>query len=133
MSSKKPVMSHDPLAVPDGDSSEPSSDEPASPAEPVAVDGGVLVLASSLTIADVGELQPQMATYLDRVDALQLDGAGVETIDGAGLQLLAAFVKELGSRSLAYRWNGASGTLLNAARQVGLSDLLRLEDRDCAA
>ena len=55
-----------------------------------------------------------------------LDGAGVERVDTAALQLLAAFHREAGVRGHEIRWAGASDALREAAGLLGLAGLLNL-------
>lgn len=140
MSSKQPVMSHDPLAdlqdeapgevvqVPEGASAAAKADEQQAP----AVDGP-LVLESSLTIADVGDYQASLMAYLEIGDKVVIDGSGVDTVDGAGLQLLTAFVKEAIEKHNGVSWSGASDSLLRSARQFGVHAALQLEQQDEAA
>lgn len=88
----------------------------------------VLCLESNMTIAEVGDLKLQMQPFLQSAGPVQIDGEQVEAIDGAGLQLLAALVKELIGKSVEVRWTGASESLRNAASLMGLAELLRFQD-----
>ena len=98
MGSKKPVMSHDPLealgdvdsapAAPDTenaggitDDASPSTVDAAGEASTVTA-GGPLVLPSSLTIADVGEIYPVLTERLTQGGDIGVDGSAVEAIDG---------------------------------------------------
>lgn len=158
MSSKPPVMSHDPLAdvaeespetvaagsgdaaseadgaeviaTPELGEVEASKDAPTSAA---GSDDSVLVLEESLTIADVGDLKIRFEPMLSRETALEIDGREVDSVDGAGLQLLATLVKELVGKSVEVRWLGASESLSRAAQQVGLEELLKLPSSEKAA
>lgn len=142
MSNKQPVMSHDPLA--DLDESvtgevvqvpEEAVEANAAAAEASAQGGdkGRLVLESSLTIADVGEYHGVMSSYLEGGEPLTIDGSRVDAVDGAGLQLLSAFVKELIQKGTGVTWDGASETLLRAAQHMGVSSTLQLDQMDEAA
>lgn len=84
-----------------------------------------LVLTSP-TIRTVTEFQAELAERLDDSGAVQIDGAAVERIDTAGLQLLAAFVRELGGESRAVEWVGCSVGLRRAATALGLETALGL-------
>jgi anti-anti-sigma regulatory factor len=139
MSTKKPVMSHDPLADLDGDSGNDAmarhGTAPAAVAgpEPGADDatvtgneGNVLLLPSALTIAEVGELYPTMSERLQQGGELTIDCSEVEAIDGAGLQLLAALNKSAIEHQLPIKWQGATATLQRAIAEMGLSDLLEV-------
>lgn len=125
MSSKKPLMSHDPLAeIEDGDSaSSASSDCP----QPEAGAAGPVALPPTLTIAEAGELHAVLQSVLQRATPVTLDGSSVESVDGAGLQLLAGFVKSADEVSLPVSWCGASDRLRQAAAVVGLGGVLRFD------
>ena len=139
MSKDKQVMSHDPLA---GLDEEPAGEVVQVPAEALTavepevaepVVGGVLKLEESITIADVGEYQAKLAAYLVSGDSVEIDGSQVASVDGAGLQLLAAFVKDLISKSAGVTWLGASDALQRAARQFGVYSALQLDQIQNAA
>ncbi|HOP15955.1 MAG TPA: STAS domain-containing protein [Gammaproteobacteria bacterium] len=145
MSKKQPVMSHDPLAGLSGDSQAsatdgPSPDEGVEPSTTQArgvscVAGGeaLLVLPASLTIAEVGEMHTVLMNHLGNAAAVKFDGSSVEIIDGAGLQLLTAFVKTATEKALMVTWHGASETLGQAARRIGVDSILKLPDQQLAA
>ena len=75
-------------------------------------------------------VQQKMLELLKTESALILDGAEVEQIDGAGIQLLAVFMKEAGERNIAIRWSGVSDRLRLAADQLGLGGFLGLSLAD---
>ena len=141
MSKNKTVMSHDPLADLDAEVSGEVVQVPEEALEQIAdktdveesESNGTLVLEASLTISDVGEYHPVLLKHLVTDSALVIDGSQVEIIDGAGLQLLAAFVKDLIGKSSAVSWSGASDKLLKSAHDMGISTALQLEDFDQAA
>ena len=62
--------------------------------------------------------------------AKQIDGRDVDIVDGAGLQLLAAFVKDLIGKTVEVSWVGASDNLVRAARQFGVYNALGLDRMD---
>jgi len=64
------------------------------------------------------------------VGAKQIDGRDVDIVDGAGLQLLAAFVKDLIGKTVEVSWVGASDNLVRAARQFGVYNALGLDRMD---
>jgi len=144
MSRKPPVMSHDPLADLEGSASPVDGQEPEVAQEPgeapvqpdvATVDGGgdePLCLPSSLTVADVGEWHAQVVAQLQSAGALTIDGTDVEMIDGAGLQLLAALFKEASTGRCTIAWKDASEVLVNGAGQLGLSAVLKLDQRTAA-
>lgn len=89
-------------------------------------DGGetILSLGDSLTIVGVAELHQKMATALESGKSLLLQGGEIKQIDGAGLQLLAAFIKEAMEIGVGIRWEGLSDTLQQNARRLGLNEIL---------
>jgi anti-anti-sigma regulatory factor len=131
--SNKPVMSHDPRA---GEGDEIVGDMPALPEGAVAAASAdandiqianVLVLPDSLGIADVGDFHAQLASRLVETGAVSIDGSAVENIDGAGVQLLAAFIKDMVSKSSVITWIGASEALRRAATRLGVCGALQLD------
>ncbi len=55
-----------------------------------------------------------------------VDGAGVEAVDSAGLQLLLAFLRSVEEGGHDIAWQDASGALVGAARTLGMVNMLRL-------
>ena len=130
MSKQKPVMSHDPLAGVDEAEAAPQETvaEPESAAE-----AGPFVLDSNLTIAEVGEVHPLMLAQLQGGEPVVMDASHIEAIDGAGIQLLAAFVKGLGEKSQGFSWGGVSEKLLQSAQQMGVEEALQLQGVQASA
>jgi anti-anti-sigma regulatory factor len=91
-----------------------------------AADPERVALGALCTLREALPLKAQLEDGLALARDIELDGAGVERIDCAGLQLLVAFVRELDARRLAVRWSGTSPVLQRAARQVGLEAALAL-------
>jgi len=126
-------MSHDPLdditdETPGDVSVVPDAVTETRPAE-VAGDSvdDRLVLPENLTIGEVGDYHEMLLHYLDRESAVRIDGQALQVIDGAGMQLLLAFVKDAVARSLDVHWIGASSRLLGSARQLGVSKAMQLD------
>lgn len=139
MSNNKPVMSHDPLADLEGEAAgevtqvpeqAPTGSESASASD---CEDGVLMLESSITIADVGEYHAELSRCLEAEKAITIDGSNVDAIDGAGLQLLAAFVKELIEKGMGVNWRGASEKLILSAQHMGVSSALQIDQMDKVA
>ncbi len=86
-----------------------------------------LVLPESLTIGEVGDYHEVLLRHLDRESAVCIDGQALQVVDGAGMQLLLAFVKDALARSMVVNWIGASPRLLGSARQLGLSQAMQLD------
>lgn len=135
MSNKQTVMSHDPLAEVSGhDAGEAPEQVPdvleksASASEDTGPPGGDLVLESSLTIADVGDYHAVLGASLEGGGPIRIDAGGLDAIDGAGLQLLAAFVKSADAKALGVTWVAVSESLSAAARRLGVTESLRLAE-----
>ena len=147
MSKSKTVMSHDPLAElgeptesenpvnATGEAEEaaiagaPGDDQAGTaPTDEEAAADGVLELDVSLSIGDVADLQGRIQMLIDRGLPVEIDGTSLEILDGAGLQLLAAFFKDADAKGLALSWRGGSEPLQRAAATLGLVDVLKLRD-----
>ena len=139
MSKKKPVMSHDPLAgLAEGANESPAAEandsaQTATADETTAAEStdgmqvpAVVVLPSSLTIAEIGELYPVLSERLQQGGDLSIDCSDVDVVDGAGLQLLAALNKSAVERQVTIHWHGATDVLLRAIAELGLGDLLEV-------
>jgi ABC-type transporter Mla MlaB component len=88
-------------------------------------DSPALRLAST-TIRTVTALQAELAERLDESGNVQIDGGGVERIDTATLQLLAAFVRDLHADARSVEWVQCSVVLRRAANCLGLESALSL-------
>ena len=88
-------------------------------------DSPALRLAST-TIRSVTALQADLAERLDESGTVQIDGGGVERIDTATLQLLAAFVRDLHADARSVEWIKCSAALRRAANSLGLESALSL-------
>jgi anti-anti-sigma regulatory factor len=80
----------------------------------------------SATIRDVTAFQAELAERLDEGGPVQIDGSGVERVDTATLQLLAAFVRDLRAEARAVEWIECSPALRRAAGSLGLESALSL-------
>jgi anti-anti-sigma regulatory factor len=80
----------------------------------------------STTIRTVTAFQAELAERLDESGPVQIDGSGVERIDTATLQLLAAFVRDLRAEARAVEWVQCSAALRRAASSLGLESALSL-------
>jgi anti-anti-sigma regulatory factor len=86
----------------------------------------VLRLPATLGIAQLAELREQFAAALDSGRPLAIDGAAVEQLDGAALQLLLAFQRAAASAGRAPDWRKPSPRLSDAAALLGLDGALGL-------
>lgn len=85
-----------------------------------------LTLAAECTVADADALQSALAQRLEQPAAVIVDVSGLQRIDTAGLQLLAAFVRDRRTAGRAVEWRGRAAALDTAAGLLGLSDMLEL-------
>jgi ABC-type transporter Mla MlaB component len=80
----------------------------------------------STSLRDVTAFQAVLAERLDDSGTVQIDASGVERIDTATLQLLAAFVRDLRGDARLVEWTGCSAALRRAAHALGLTSALEL-------
>ncbi len=94
------------------------------------------VLSKELTIYTIGELRPAWLQWLDagapdgatasrNEDAFCVDGAGVEEVDAAGIQLLLSLDRALSQQQGRHvRLLRASAPLVRACTALGVQQLL---------
>jgi ABC-type transporter Mla MlaB component len=87
--------------------------------------GRLLRLPAQCTLADADGLKLTLARLLQNVKPVTLDARAVQRIDTASMQLLAAFALERAARELGVAVGAASAEFLQAARLLGLEQLLR--------
>lgn len=87
-----------------------------------------LLLPSELSIYTAAELHPQWLAWADRStgepQAARADGAGVDQVDGAGVQLLVALQRCLAARGCTLQLQAPSGPLRDACAALGLAGWL---------
>lgn len=88
--------------------------------------GNSPVRLGSMTIRNVTTFQSELAQRLDESGPVRIDGGGVERIDTATLQLLAAFVRDMRTDGRAVEWVECSAALRSAASSLGLESALSL-------
>jgi ABC-type transporter Mla MlaB component len=93
--------------------------EPASPAS-------VITLASHCTVKDAAALKDSLRRLVGAGGAVTLDVRTLERIDTATMQLLCAFVRARVERNEKVEWLGDSPALAEAARLLGVVNLLAL-------
>jgi anti-anti-sigma regulatory factor len=98
------------------------------PDDPAAPDNGParVVLGPSLTLQGVAGLKQRLARAFSAGGTVYLDGAGVTSVDTAGIQLLVAFCLEARTRGAAVIWQGASEAVKRSAARLGLGAALGL-------
>jgi phospholipid transport system transporter-binding protein len=83
-----------------------------------------LTLAAQCTVAQADALQAQLVRRLEEPQPVIVDVSALERIDTAGLQLLAAFVRDRRTAGRAVEWRGHAAALDCAASLLGLTDML---------
>jgi len=96
------------------------SDEAASGDAPEVVSGDV-ILEGSLGIAEAEAMHQHLATILDAGVDISIDSEDLSRVDAAGAQLLYAFVKESGNRSVHIQWKSVSDALKEVTDTLGLT------------
>ena len=89
--------------------------------------GAVITWRGECCIDSMPERKVELARALASEGTLRLDASELTRVDTAGLQLLAAWILELGQRGRVAHWAGASEALRESARIAGLSAVLGLE------
>ena len=77
-------------------------------------------------VSEAAELKSRLGKLIRVRRPVGLDIGGVERIDTAAMQIIAAFVRDRATRGLAVEWHGSSAALSSAARLLGLAPLLKL-------
>jgi len=95
-------------------------------AESAASSQPTIVLASNCNVKDAGELKQSLCHYLDDGAPVALDVGKVERVDTSTIQLLCAFVRDRTARDRKVEWVGDSLVIRDAARLLGVEDLLCL-------
>ncbi len=90
---------------------------------------GVFVLSADCTVAESTALKSGLLEVLREPTPVTLDIASVQRIDTAGIQLIAAFVRERDSLGLQVEWRGAAPAFTSAARLLGVASALRLPEQ----
>ncbi len=90
-----------------------------------AAGASALALPSECTLAHAETLKLSLAVLLKTVKPVTVDVRGVRRIDTASMQLLAAFARDRRLSELPVRMSGESAVFDEAARLLGLRELLR--------
>jgi len=83
-------------------------------------------LAGKVDIASAEQLKVELSDSLNQGGPVILAARDVERADGAGLQLLTAFVRKIENLDRELIWEEPSEQLIIAANIVGLKEALRL-------
>jgi phospholipid transport system transporter-binding protein len=93
------------------------------PSKPVDV-----TLESGCTLRDCADMQfLLLSAHVDH-DPVVVDGAAVERIDTAGLQLLVAFARRHADAGRRVEWKAASPELLKCSARLGLVEALGMQN-----
>ena len=86
----------------------------------------VVTLFSNSTVKDAAALKDTLLQVLDAPSGVTIDAKSVERIDTAIVQLLCAFVRDRAAHNRAVTWSGTPQVVFDAARLLGLGELLGL-------
>ena len=89
---------------------------------------GVYALSAECTVAASDTLKSGLLEVVDAAFPITLDIAAVQRIDTAGMQLIAAFVRERESHGRRVEWCGSAPAFTSAARLLGLTATLGLSE-----
>jgi ABC-type transporter Mla MlaB component len=104
-----------------------SAEDPVQQAATVKAGGSASVtLGANCSIKEVAALRESLCAVLDAHEPVSIDASAVERIDTATLQLLYAFVRDRFAADREVVWQGVTGQLSEAARLLGVRDLLNL-------
>jgi phospholipid transport system transporter-binding protein len=107
------------------DATVPSPAEGASLAVPTATRSlGRIVLGATCTIHEAAALRAHLLEQTAHPGPYEIDGAGVQQIDTAGVQLVVAFALDCLEKGIHYAWTGRSPVLEEAIRTLGVGALL---------
>ncbi len=98
----------------------------ASPAGKKSPAAARLVLPADCTLRQATALQSSLLALQPGPQGATLDGAAVQRVDTAGLQLLAAFAQDEAKAGRTLAWSGASQVLREAGARLGLLAVLSL-------
>lgn len=89
-------------------------------------------LEGPITAAEAPALKQRLVDHLAAGAPCQIRAHAVDQLDGAGAQLLYAFVREAERRGTPARWVSASRELGDAARLLGMVGCLGLTEEALA-
>ncbi len=89
-----------------------------------ALSQGRVALGVACTIREATALRAHMLEQAELPGPYEIDGAVVEQVDTAGVQLVVAFALDCLERNVRYVWKGRSAALEEAIRILGVGALL---------
>ena len=85
---------------------------------------GRFALRGAMSFATANDILRKSEGLFGRHAALEIDLAGVEKADSAGLALIIEWKSQAANREAAIRFNNVPGYLLAIARTTGVQDLI---------
>jgi anti-anti-sigma regulatory factor len=85
-----------------------------------------VVFEESMDITMVLQYQEQLSQFLHEQKQIVLNAEKIERIDGAGLQLIVAFIIAAGKLNLHVSWSGVSDVFIKNASILGVTEQLAL-------
>jgi len=85
-----------------------------------------LALPAECTVGDANSLKENLAALLEEPLPVTLDITSLQRIDTAGLQVIAAFIRERAGHGRAVQWQGTTPIMTTAAQLLGLTSALGL-------
>jgi ABC-type transporter Mla MlaB component len=96
------------------------------PPAPVAKPATTLALPAACTVGDANSLKENLAALLEEPLPVTLDITALQRIDTAGLQVIAAFIRERVGHGRSVQWQGTTPIMTTAAQLLGLTSALGL-------
>ena len=90
---------------------------------------GVFALWADCTVAESAALKSALLENLSLPTPVTLDIGCVQRIDTAGIQLIAAFVREREGLGLQVQWRGSAPAFTSATRLLGVASVLKLPEQ----
>lgn len=92
--------------------------------EPDQAESAHLQIDTRLTIADVEALSPKLQVLAVRGGTVEIDAAALETVDTAGLQLLAMFARKAEANGTTVNWINVRNAIVNSSKLLGLHEVI---------
>ncbi len=102
----------------------PAAGQTAAVPPTAAQASGRIVLGATCTIHEAPALRAHLLEQTAHPGPYEIDGAGVQQIDTAGVQLVVAFALDCLEKGIHYAWTGRSPALEEAIRTLGVGALL---------
>jgi ABC-type transporter Mla MlaB component len=92
-----------------------------------AVEAPRVALPGNCTVKDAAALKQTLCSVAQESATVTIDVTALERIDTATMQLLCAFVSDRAARNQQVAWNGTSEAFAQAARLLGVGELLAFQ------